>query len=108
MLPLHKRTLVNVSKTINFYDLEHFGSKKTIVFYKIYLRVIEKKLRVKKIELKNMTYLVWESNPRLSVHETDTPPTELMRFLHLPSWVQTDDLQNYSLMLFQLSFWQNR
>ena len=31
MLPLHKRTLVNVNKTINFYDLEHFGSKKTIV-----------------------------------------------------------------------------
>ena len=31
ILPLHKRTLVNVNKTINFYDLEHFGSKKTIV-----------------------------------------------------------------------------
>ena len=33
MLPLHKRTLVNVNKTINYYDLEHFGSKKTIVQY---------------------------------------------------------------------------
>ena len=32
ILPLHKRTLVNVTKTINFHDLEHFVSKKTIVF----------------------------------------------------------------------------
>ena len=34
ILPLHKRTLVNVNKTINFYGLEHFGRKKTIVFGK--------------------------------------------------------------------------
>ena len=27
-----------------------------------------------------MVYLVWESNPRLSVHEADTLPTELTRF----------------------------
>ena len=26
-----------------------------------------------------MTYLVWESNPRLSVHQADTLPTELTR-----------------------------
>ena len=55
-----------------------------------------------------MTYLVWELNPRLSVHEADTLPTELTRFLYLPSWVRTDDLQNYSLTLFQLSYWQNQ
>ena len=36
--------------------------------------VSEKKL------VKNMTYLMWESKPRLSVHEADTLPTELMRF----------------------------
>ena len=34
--------------------------------------------------VKNMMYLVWELNPRLSVHETDTLPSELTRFLHLP------------------------
>ena len=55
-----------------------------------------------------MKYLVWESNARLSVHEADTLPTELMRFLYLPSQVRTDDLQNYSLMLYQLSYWQDR
>ena len=27
-----------------------------------------------------MTNLVWELNPRLSVHEADTLPTELTRF----------------------------
>ena len=27
-----------------------------------------------------MTNLVWELNPRLSVHEAETLPTELMRF----------------------------
>ena len=27
--------------------------------------------------VKNMMYLVWELNPRLSVHETDTLPSEL-------------------------------
>ena len=30
--------------------------------------------------VKNMMYLMWELNPRLSVHETDTLPSELMRF----------------------------
>ena len=55
-----------------------------------------------------MTYLVWELNPRLSVHEADTLPTELTRFLYLPSRVRTDDLQNYSLTLFQLNYWQNQ
>ena len=36
--------------------------------------------------VKNMMYLVWELNPRLSVHEADTLPSELTRFyLHLPS-----------------------
>ena len=56
----------------------------------------------------NMKYLVWESNPRLSVHEADTLPTELTRFLYLPSRVRTDDFQNYSLTLYQLSYWQDR
>ena len=28
---------------------------------------------------KNMMYLVWELNPRLSVHEADTLPSELTR-----------------------------
>ena len=27
ILPLHKRTLVNVNKTINFHDLEHFDHR---------------------------------------------------------------------------------
>ena len=30
--------------------------------------------------VKNMMYLVWELNPRLSVHEADTLPPELTRF----------------------------
>ena len=30
--------------------------------------------------VKNMMSLVWELNPQLSVHETDTLPSELMRF----------------------------
>ena len=30
--------------------------------------------------VKNMMYLVWELNPRLSVHEADTLPSELTRF----------------------------
>ena len=33
----------------------------------------------KKELVKNMMYLVWELNPRLSVHEVDTLPSELMR-----------------------------
>ena len=55
-----------------------------------------------------MTYLVWELNPRLLVHEIDTLPNELTRFLYLPSRVRTDDLQNYSLTLYHLSYWQER
>ena len=30
--------------------------------------------------VKTMMYLVWELNPRLSVHEADTLPFELTRF----------------------------
>ena len=30
--------------------------------------------------VKNMMYLMWELNPRLSVHEADTQPSELTRF----------------------------
>ena len=30
--------------------------------------------------VKNMMYLMWELNPRLSVHEANTLPSELMRF----------------------------
>ena len=30
--------------------------------------------------VKNMMYLVWELNPQLSVHETNTLPSELTRF----------------------------
>ena len=30
--------------------------------------------------VKNMMYLMWELNPRLSVHENDTLPSELTRF----------------------------
>ena len=29
--------------------------------------------------VKNMMYLMWELNPRLSVHEADTLPSELTR-----------------------------
>ena len=48
---------------------------------------------------KSVMYLVWELNPRLSVHEADTLPFELMRFyicqagLNLrPSELQSDAL----------------
>ena len=41
---------------------------------------------------------MWESNP----------PSEVTRFLYLPSWVRTDDLQNYSLTLYQLSYWPDQ
>ena len=30
--------------------------------------------------VENMVYLMWELNPRLSVHEADTLPSELTRF----------------------------
>ena len=46
-----------------------------------------------------MAYLVWESNPQLSVHEADTIPTELTRFYirqvrfeRRPSELQSDAL----------------
>ena len=46
-----------------------------------------------------MMYLVWELNPRLSVHEADTLPSELMRFTSAkscsnqrPSELQSDAL----------------
>ena len=47
-----------------------------------------------------MAYLVWESNPRLSVHEVNTLPTELRRFFistksglnRRPSELQSDAL----------------
>ena len=49
--------------------------------------------------VKNMMYLVWELNPRLSVHEADTLPSELMRFTSAksgsnqrPSELQSDAL----------------
>ena len=49
--------------------------------------------------VKNMMYLVWESNPRLSVHEADTLPSELTRFTSAksgsnrrPSELQSDAL----------------
>ena len=38
------------------------------------------KMLFEKDLVKNMMYLVWELNPRLSVHETDTLPSELTRF----------------------------
>ena len=52
----------------------------------IFKVVSEKKL------IENMKYLVWESNPWLTVDEADTLPTELTRFLYLPSRVRTNDL----------------
>ena len=49
--------------------------------------------------VKNMMYLVWELNPRLSVHEADTLPSVLMRFTSTksgsnqrPSELQSDAL----------------
>ena len=49
--------------------------------------------------VKNMMYLVWELNPRLSVHEADTLPSELTRFTSAksgsnrrPSELQSDAL----------------
>ena len=49
--------------------------------------------------VKNMVYLMWELNPRLSVHEADTLPSELTRFTSAksgsnqrPSELQSDAL----------------
>ena len=48
----------------------------------IYLEFVQERFKVlfEKELVKNMMYLVWELNPRLSVHETDTLPSELTRF----------------------------
>ena len=71
------------------------------LFYKIFLGRDRKKNKSGKIELKNMMYLVWESSRWLSVHEADTLPTELTRFLFVsaksglnrrPSELQSDAL----------------
>ena len=58
------------------------------------LKVVSEKKLIEK-----MAYLVWESNPRLSVHEADTLPTELTRFISTksdsdrqPSELQSDAL----------------
>ena len=53
----------------------------------------------KKKLVKNMTYLVWESNPRLSVHEADTLPTESTRFISTKSGLnrQPSELQSDAL-----------
>ena len=53
-----------------------------------------------------MTYLVWELNPQLSVHEADTLPTELTRFFistkpgsnRRPSELQSDALRTELLV----------
>ena len=48
----------------------------------ICLKFVQESFKVlfEKELVKNMMYLMWELNPRLSVHETDTLPSELMRF----------------------------
>ena len=48
----------------------------------IHLKFVQERFKVvsEKKLVKNMMYLVREANPRLSVHEVDTLPTELMRF----------------------------
>ena len=48
----------------------------------ICLKFVQERLKVlsEKEFVKNMMYLVWELNPRLSAHEADTLPIELMRF----------------------------
>ena len=56
----------------------------------ICLKFVQESFKVlfEKELVKNMMYLVWELNPRLSVHEADTLPSKLTRFyLHLPSRV---------------------
>ena len=45
----------------------------------ICLKFAQESFKVKQL-VKNMMYLMWELNPRLSVHETDTLPSELTRF----------------------------
>ena len=48
----------------------------------ICLKFVQERFKVlsEKELVKNMIYLVWELNPRLSVHEADTLRTELTRF----------------------------
>ena len=48
----------------------------------IHLKFVQERFKVlsEKELVKNMMYLVWEVNPRLSVHEADTLPSELTRF----------------------------
>ena len=48
----------------------------------ICLKFVQERFKVlsDKELVKNMIYLLWELNPRLSVHEADTLPTELTRF----------------------------
>ena len=48
----------------------------------ICLKFVQESFKVlfEKELVKNMMYLGWELNPRLSVHEADTLPSELMRF----------------------------
>ena len=48
----------------------------------ISLKFVQERFQVlsEKELVKNMIYFMWELNPRLSVHEADTLPTELMRF----------------------------
>ena len=48
----------------------------------IHLKFVQEGFKVlsEKELVKNMMYLLWELNPRLSVHEADTLPSELMRF----------------------------
>ena len=48
----------------------------------ICLKFVQESFKVlfEKELVKNMMYLVWELNPRLSVHEADTLPSELTRF----------------------------
>ena len=48
----------------------------------ICLKLVQERFKVvsEKELVKNMIYLMWELNPRLSIDEADTLPTELMRF----------------------------
>ena len=67
----------------------------------ICLKFVQERFNVlsEKELVRNMMYLVWELNPRLSVHETDTLPSEFTRFTSAkpglnqrPSELQSDTL----------------
>ena len=60
----------------------------------ICLKFVQESFKVlfEKELVKNMMYLVWELNPRLSVHETDTLPSELTISL---SWSTLSILVNF-------------